>query len=83
MSPTDRVGGEAHGATRAVVADGQEVTNDHELEKKSAVPVAALNKMLAMLGDGWNPRSPDKSDENGRTPWSRVSSVRFWEQVQA
>uniref|UniRef100_M4BS38 RxLR effector candidate protein n=1 Tax=Hyaloperonospora arabidopsidis (strain Emoy2) TaxID=559515 RepID=M4BS38_HYAAE len=50
MSPND-VGGEAHEATPAVVADGQEMTNGHELEENSAVRMVALDKMLAMLGD--------------------------------
>ena len=44
-------GGEDNGATPAVVADGQEMTDDHKLEEKSAEPLAALDKMLAMLGD--------------------------------
>uniref|UniRef100_M4B219 Uncharacterized protein n=1 Tax=Hyaloperonospora arabidopsidis (strain Emoy2) TaxID=559515 RepID=M4B219_HYAAE len=50
MSPND-VGGDAHEDTPSVVADGQEMTNDHELKEKSAVPMAALDKMLSMLGD--------------------------------
>ena len=34
-----------------MVTDGQEMTSDHELEEKSAVPIAALYKVLAMLCD--------------------------------
>ena len=52
MSPTERVGGAARGATPAAVVDGQTKTVDHQLEEKSAVPAAtALDKMLVMLGD--------------------------------
>ncbi|KAI9918384.1 hypothetical protein PsorP6_011475 [Peronosclerospora sorghi] len=52
MSPTIRDGAEARGAKPAVVIDGQNTTFDHQLEEKSAVPEnAALEKMLAMLGD--------------------------------
>ena len=52
MSPTERVGGAARGATLAVVDDGKKRTFDHLLEEKSAVPAAVvLDKMLAMLGD--------------------------------
>ena len=52
MSPTERVGGAARGATAAVVGDGQTKTVDHQLEEKSVVhAAAALDKMLVMLGD--------------------------------
>ena len=51
MSPKNRVAGAAQGATPAAVVDGRETTEDHQLEEKSAVPAAALDKMLAMLGD--------------------------------
>uniref|UniRef100_M4B3J8 Uncharacterized protein n=1 Tax=Hyaloperonospora arabidopsidis (strain Emoy2) TaxID=559515 RepID=M4B3J8_HYAAE len=87
MIPND-VGGEAYGATPAVVADGQEMTNDHELEEKSAVPMMAFDKILPMLGDlsdsvcRMKPHSPHKVTKNARTLESQAFLIRLWEQVQ-
>ncbi|CAI5727347.1 unnamed protein product [Peronospora destructor] len=51
MSPTERVGGAARGATPAVVTDGPNTADDHHLEEKSAAVVGAMDKVLTMLGD--------------------------------
>lgn len=51
MRPTERVADPARGAERALADDGQVTTDVAMTEEKSAVPAAALDKMLAMLGD--------------------------------
>ena len=51
MSPSERVVGEPkQSMPNVAVGDPNRVNNDH-LEEKSAVPDAALGKVLAMLGD--------------------------------
>ena len=51
MGQTKRVGGAAQEGNSAVVVAGQDTTNNSNLEEYSAVPAAAVIKMLAKLGD--------------------------------
>ena len=67
MSPTDGVGGAALKAKPAVVNDGRRMTNDLNLEEMSAVPAAALDKILAMLGN--------LSERMGRMESSKAEQV--------
>ena len=86
MSPAERVGGAARGATPAVVDDGQDNTIDHQLEESRQCPPwwhwtrhsPCLVTRLSGCA-GWNPRSPDKSTESGRTLRSRAFLIWLWE----
>ena len=50
MSPTKRGAGAAYPAEPDVVTDGPNKTDDHYLEEKSAVPVAAMDQMWLCSG---------------------------------
>ena len=83
MSPTERVGGAALKAKPAVVEDGQGLTIHPKLAEKSAVPAAALEKMLTRLGDlsermgRMESSQSGQVDGNARALRSRASLVRY------
>ncbi|CAI5744872.1 unnamed protein product [Peronospora destructor] len=76
MSPKDDFGGAAHQTAPAVVADGQDMT-DHNLEEKSAVPVAALDKIFALLGDLSERMRRMESSQTGQDDRQRKDSAEL------
>ena len=71
-----------------MVGDGQDTTTDHQFEEKSAVPAAALDKMLALLGDlsericRMELLQAGQVDRKRKGSAGRAFLVRRWEQGQ-
>lgn len=82
MSPKERVRGAAQQAITAVVVDGQETTNDQQLEVGSA-RAALVEVIVRYAGDlsdrifRMNPRGPNKSDDTARTLRRQALLVQF------
>ena len=75
MSSNEGVGGAALKTTPAAVDDGQGLAIDPNLEEKSAVPAAALYKMIAMLGDLSKRMGRMESSQHGQVGGQRKESA--------